>query len=167
MSKKRPKCKWNKKKLLNECKTIMELYSQYKLEWTFVAQWEQSVIFCGKLLKLWYWIAVFDLNGLVWSCMAWYGLLWQNIVFSRGHRSKFIWSCVYLNMPLKKSWLIGWCSPSPQNLSKNLFEGSHTCLPSLPISIFYPLLCFHIVMVALHSNAISWTLKQTLKSCIV
>ena len=27
MSKKRPKCKWNKKKLLNECKTIMELYS--------------------------------------------------------------------------------------------------------------------------------------------
>ena len=157
----------------------MELY---KLEWIFVAQWEQSVIFCGTLMPLRYWIAMFalsglisymillllftaiDMRGLVWPL---YGLLWQNIVFSRGHRSKFIWSCVYLNMPLKKSWLIGWCSPSPQNLSKNLFEGSHTCLPSLPISIFYPLLCFHIVMVALHSNAISWTLKQTLKSCIV
>ena len=80
------------------------------------AQLEQSVIFYDTL---WYWIAVFDLNGLVWPrmvfsllfttiymfslvwpClvlyglfMAIYGLLWPNIVFSRGHRSKFIWSC--------------------------------------------------------------------------
>ena len=30
------------------------------------------------------------LYGLVWP---FYGILWQNIVFSRGHRSKFIWSC--------------------------------------------------------------------------
>ena len=37
------------------------------------------------------------LCDLVWPCvvlyslfMALYGLLWQNIVFSRGHRSKFI-----------------------------------------------------------------------------
>ena len=32
--------------------------------------------------------------GLTWSIMAEYRLLWQNIVFSRGHRSKFSWSCL-------------------------------------------------------------------------
>ena len=31
--------------------------------------------------------------AFLWYHMALYGLLWQNIVFSRGHRSKFIWSC--------------------------------------------------------------------------
>ena len=49
------------------------------------------------------------LYGLLWSCMAFYGLyglLWPYmanyrfdrtcIVFSRGHRSKFIWSCFIL-----------------------------------------------------------------------
>ena len=29
----------------------------------------------------------------VWLSVVLYGLLWLHIVFSRGHRSKFIWSC--------------------------------------------------------------------------
>ena len=33
------------------------------------------------------------LYGFLLLSLAFYGLLWQNIVFSRGHRSKFIWSC--------------------------------------------------------------------------
>ena len=33
------------------------------------------------------------LYGLVWLSLAFSGILWQNIAFSRGHRSKFIWSC--------------------------------------------------------------------------
>ena len=31
--------------------------------------------------------------AFLWFSIAFYGLLWKNIVFSRGHRSKFIWSC--------------------------------------------------------------------------
>ena len=34
--------------------------------------------------------------GLLWSCVAFfglYGLFWQIVVFSRGHRSKLIWFC--------------------------------------------------------------------------
>ena len=87
------------------------------------AQWEQSVnvIFYHTL---WYWIAMFALHGpvwprmvflllftainmfgLVWPCLVLYGLFmalyvlsWQKIVFSRGHRSEFIWSCLFFSM---------------------------------------------------------------------
>ena len=31
--------------------------------------------------------------------MAFYGLLWQNIVLSRGHRCKFIWSFFFQDQP--------------------------------------------------------------------
>ena len=48
-----------------------------------------------------------SLYVLVWPCMAMHGLfmvlydlLWQNIVFSRGHRSKFIWSCFWSSIKL-------------------------------------------------------------------
>ena len=34
------------------------------------------------------------LCDLVWSCTAFYGLIWHFMVFSRGHRSKFILSCL-------------------------------------------------------------------------
>ena len=39
------------KMLLNDCKTIMEVYN---LELTFLAQRDQSVIFFDKLMKFWY-----------------------------------------------------------------------------------------------------------------
>ena len=35
------------------------------------------------------------LYGLLWSFMVKYWFFWTCIVFSRGHRSKFIWSCSY------------------------------------------------------------------------
>ena len=54
----------------------------------FVAQWEQSFIFCGKLLKLWHWIAVFDLNGLVWPCFVWSCCFYGN---------RHVWPCVVLH----------------------------------------------------------------------
>ena len=50
-----------------------------------------------------------SLSDLLWSCMEFYGLLWSCValyrrfmvfhgfvsLFSRGHRSKFIWSCFF------------------------------------------------------------------------
>ena len=47
-------------------------------------------------------VASFDLvwscMALLWSYMAFYGLLWQHIVFSRCHGSKFIWSCLTIDL---------------------------------------------------------------------
>ena len=70
--------------------------------------------FCGTL---WYWMAVYALYGLfyliwrhivlhglfLWSFMVKYWFYWTCIVFSRGHRSKFIWSCLFQLLTLK-SW---------------------------------------------------------------
>ena len=60
---------------------------------------------CMALCDLvWPCTAFFTLNGVLWSYMVLYGLLWSfmvkyrfywtYIIFSRGHRSKFIWSCL-------------------------------------------------------------------------
>ena len=72
---------------------------------------ELTCLPCMDLLYVFTAIATCGLNrlsmalrDLVWPCMDFvcpfhslfvvlYGLLWLNIVFSRGHRSKFIWSC--------------------------------------------------------------------------
>ena len=106
-----------------------------------MAQWKQSVTFYGKLMKLWYWIAVFALNGPVWPCHVWsffgnrhvwpyvvlhglfmalYGLLWQNIVFSRCHRTKFICSCILLLRVFYLLSVIKWIFC--HDLSLKLFE---------------------------------------------
>ena len=37
--------------------------------------WEESVIFCGTLMILWYWIAMFALIGLVWPHLTSSGLV--------------------------------------------------------------------------------------------
>ena len=49
-----------------------------------------------------------NMFGLVWPCMALYGLLWRNIVFSRGHRSKFIWSCFNYVFELQVNVILAW-----------------------------------------------------------
>ena len=77
-------------------------------------QWEQSVILYDTL---WYWSAMFALHGPVWSRMVllllftainMFGLVWRNIVFSRGHRSKFIWSCFNYVFELQVNVILAW-----------------------------------------------------------
>ena len=87
--------------------------------------------------NVWPYVALCD---LVWSCMAFmvlysismasYGRLWQNIVFSRGHWSKFIWSCCrypehlwlkQVHSSFQKNWIkIHSCCSSIQNLKITL-----------------------------------------------
>ena len=43
------------------------------------------------------------LYGLIWPFMAKYRSDWTCIVFSRGHRSKFIWSCFLLTKKVTKN----------------------------------------------------------------
>ena len=82
----------NENKVLSsvQINEIMVLNCRVCLEWPCVALPHMVLLF------LWQWTCValggpwVALHGLV---MALYGLLWQNIVFSRGHRSKFSWSC--------------------------------------------------------------------------
>ena len=85
--------------------------------------------FCGTL---WYWMALYQLHGfmwpytaflpymasygLTWSCMALYGLLYF-IVFSRGYRSKFIWSCLLIKKYYSFSYVSNFL-----NILKNDFQ---------------------------------------------
>ena len=72
--------------LLWQINEIMVLNCRVCLEWPCVAM-PRMVFFrqstCVALCGL-----AWPLYGLIWS-------LWQNIVFSRGHRSKFFSSCPY------------------------------------------------------------------------
>ena len=55
-----------------------------------------AMTMCG-LIRIRMALYGFALYGLKWPCVALYGLFWSFMAeycfFSRGHRSKFIWSC--------------------------------------------------------------------------
>ena len=52
--------------------------------------------FYGLEWFLWHIVVLFGLlYGLLWPFMAKYRIDLTSIVFSRGHRSKFIWSCLW------------------------------------------------------------------------
>ena len=69
--------------LLWQINEIMVLNCSVCIEWPCVASPCIVLLFLRQLTCV-------ALCGLAWPL---YGLLWQNIVFSRGHRCKFIWSC--------------------------------------------------------------------------
>ena len=76
---------------------IMELNGHVCLAWPCVASSYDLIVAFYGYQYVWPCVALFC---LAWPClvlhglfMALYGRLWQNIVFSRGHRSKFILSC--------------------------------------------------------------------------